>query len=60
MKKLTYEAALAEVQNIVNELQEETVNIDDLSKKVERAANLIEHCRAKLRETEDKVNNALQ
>lgn len=60
MKKATYESALAEVQSIVNELQEETVSMDDLSKKVARAAELIQYCREKLRATEQQVNSVFE
>ncbi|MFT4759247.1 MAG: exodeoxyribonuclease VII small subunit [Paraglaciecola sp.] len=60
MKKTTYESALAEVQSIVNELQEETVSMDDLSKKVGRAAELIQFCRDKLRATETQVNSVFE
>jgi len=55
MKKQTYESALTEVQSIVNELQGETVSMDDLSKKIERAATLIQFCREKLRATETQI-----
>lgn len=60
MKQQTYESALTEVQSIVNELQEETVSIDDLSKKVERAATLIQFCREKLRATETKIQSVFE
>jgi exodeoxyribonuclease VII small subunit len=60
MKKATYESALAEIQNIVNDLQEETVSMDDLSKKVARAAELIQFCREKLRATETQVNSVFE
>jgi exodeoxyribonuclease VII small subunit len=53
--KLTYESALQELQAIVSNLQEEAVSMDDLSEKVQRAAELLKFCREKLRETEEKV-----
>ena len=60
MKKMTYESALAEVQNIVNELQDATVSIDELTQKVARAAELIRFCREKLTKTEEQVNQLFQ
>jgi exodeoxyribonuclease VII small subunit len=56
---LTYDIALKELQNIVNDLQEEALGIDQLSDKVKRAAVLIQFCKEKLRSTEDEVKNLL-
>ena len=58
-KKTTYESALKEIQSIINELQEEAVSIDDLSQKVKRAAELIQHCKEKLRTTETQIKETL-
>ena len=58
-EKLTYEKAFAELQTIVNDLQEDTVGIDQLSDKVSRAAELIRFCREKLRSTEADVDRLL-
>lgn len=49
---MTYESAWAELQAIVHELQAETVSVDNLSEKVERAAALASFCRERLRQTE--------
>lgn len=48
---------MTELQNIVGELQNEAVSIDDLSKKVNRAAELIKFCRGKLRTTETEIQD---
>lgn len=53
--KLSYEKAVAELQQIINELQEEMVSMDDLSAKVKRAAELIQWCREKLRSTGEEI-----
>lgn len=53
--KPNYEAALKELQDIVSSLQEDAIGMDDLSEKVNRAAELLKFCREKLRETEEKV-----
>lgn len=59
MKKITFEKAYKELQEILAELQEEAVNIDTLAKKTKRAAELIEYCQEKLRETEDVLEDIL-
>lgn len=45
----TYESAIKELQQVVNELRDEMVNVDDLTSKVNRAKELIEYCQQKLR-----------
>ncbi len=56
-KQLTYESAMAELQQIVQELQEQAVNMDELSDKVKRSAELLVFCREKLRKTESETEN---
>ena len=46
---MTYESALAELQRILQELQDEQVSIDELTDRTRRAAELIQFCRDKLR-----------
>jgi len=58
-KKLTYDSALNELQIIVSEIDGEEIGIDELSKKVKRAAELLKFCQEKLRHTEDDVNEIL-
>lgn len=53
---LTYESAQEELQEIVRDLQSETVRIDELSSKIERAHALIRFCRERLRAIETDVN----
>jgi exodeoxyribonuclease VII small subunit len=57
---LKYEEALQELQQIIAQLQEDQVSIDELSKKAKRAAELVEHCRAKLRETEADIGGLFE
>lgn len=56
MENLTYEQALAELQTIVNALENGETSIDELAAKVERAAALIQFCQEKLRQTDEKIN----
>lgn len=53
--EISYEEAMAEVEQIFSELQQEAVNVDTLSERVKRASELITLCRAKLRKAEGEV-----
>jgi exodeoxyribonuclease VII small subunit len=53
--KLTYQSAYAELQHIMQEVQSETVGIDDLAAKIARASELIRFCRERLRMTEEEM-----
>ncbi|WP_168804694.1 exodeoxyribonuclease VII small subunit [Chitinophaga oryzae] len=59
-QELTYEAAYAELQQIAEEIENETVSVDILAEKVKRASVLIEFCQQKLRATEVEVNNIIK
>ena len=52
----TYQTAWTELQKIVNDLQGWSVGIDELSTKIERAAELVRFCRERLHSTEDAVS----
>lgn len=52
---LSYESAWAELQEIVAELQAETVSVDALSEKIARASLLSNFCRERLRTTEEQL-----
>jgi len=51
-EKLTYEQALAELETIVQQLQQQAISIDDLEQKSKRAADLVAFCQEKLRKVE--------
>jgi exodeoxyribonuclease VII small subunit len=59
-KKLTYQAAFEELQQIAEEIEEETVSVDVLAEKVKRASILIQFCQDKLRSTETEVNKIIK
>jgi exodeoxyribonuclease VII small subunit len=54
---MTYEAAMRELQDIVDALQENSLGIDDLSDQLKRAAELIAFCREKLRTTDEEIKD---
>jgi len=60
MAEANYAKAFEELQIIVQELEDGDISIDDLSKKIKRAAELIKICRQKLTSTEDDVSKILK
>lgn len=54
-KKLTYDKAMMELQQILAELQDQQVSIDELSTKVQRASELIAFCKEKLRSVKEET-----
>lgn len=59
-KEKNYTDAFAELQHIVNEIEEGEISVDELSEKVKRAATLIKICKTKLTTTEEDVNQILK
>ena len=53
--ELGYAAALAELEEILGELEDDNIDVDLLATKVERAAVLIAHCRGRIRDAELQV-----
>lgn len=56
----TYAEALAEVEQILDRIQREEISVDDLSKEVERATELIADCKARLHKAEEEVGKILE
>lgn len=59
-KDIPYTEAITELEEIVSSIENEDVNVDELSVKVKRAAELIKICKAKLHNTEEEVNSILK
>ncbi len=55
-----YREALEEIESIVDEIENETVDVDVLAEKVKRAAYLIRFCKEKLKKTDDEVRKVLK
>lgn len=60
MKKISYTEAITELEEIVSVIENDQVNIDELSQKVKRASELIKICKDKLHNTEEEVNNIIR
>ncbi|MGB9745905.1 MAG: exodeoxyribonuclease VII small subunit [Bacteroidales bacterium] len=59
-KKISYGEAIAEIEEIIRKIEQEELDVDELSDKVKRVSFLINYCREKLRNTEEEVNNILK
>ena len=57
--QLTYEQALAELEQILKEMQGDQCDIDKLSEKTRRAAELLAACRSRLTATEAELRQIL-
>ena len=58
--KGSYTEAFEELQQIVSEIEGGSISVDELSEKVQRAAELIRICKTKLTTTEESVNTILK
>ncbi|HQH40102.1 MAG TPA: exodeoxyribonuclease VII small subunit [Bacteroidales bacterium] len=59
-KKISYGEAIAEIEEIIRKIEQEELDVDELSDKVKRVSFLINYCREKLRNTEEEVSNILK
>ena len=58
-KKINYEAALSEIEEIVNKMENDEFDIDQLSVNLKRAQTLIKLCRDKLTKTDEELKKLL-
>lgn len=56
-KKLSYSEAKEQLDQIINDLENDQITIDDLTKKVKEAKRLIELCKQKLRSTQEEITD---
>ncbi len=54
-KELKYEAALAELQSIVRKMENDELDIDQMSEQLKRAQELIKLCKDKLSKTDEEI-----
>jgi exodeoxyribonuclease VII small subunit len=54
-KKFSYKAAMAEVEQIVDSLEKNTLEVDELTEKVKRATELLQACKQKLYDTDAEI-----
>lgn len=58
--ELSYKEAMAEIEEIVAKLEDNQLDVDELSGKVKRVSLLIAFCKSKLHDTEVEVENILK
>lgn len=58
-KEISYADALTEIESILSKIENEELNVDELSSTVKRVSYLMKICRQKLRKTEAEVEKIL-
>ncbi|MCZ6727634.1 MAG: exodeoxyribonuclease VII small subunit [Acidobacteria bacterium] len=58
--ELTFGAAIEELESILRRVEDDGIDIDELAEELERAAELLEICRAKIRRAEVEVSQIVQ
>jgi exodeoxyribonuclease VII small subunit len=59
-KQLNYNEAVAEIELIISKIENQELNIDELSANVKRVAELLNFCKMKLKNTEEEVQKILK
>ena len=59
-KKTNYKQALAELESIVDKIENRSPDVDELTDLVKRAVELVKFCKDKLRKTEEDMNRSLE
>jgi exodeoxyribonuclease VII small subunit len=59
-EKISYNAAIAEIESILQEIEGGTLGVDDLDKKVRRVTDLLKICRDRLYNTETQIKKILE
>lgn len=59
-KKVGYVEAINEIEDILAKIEDNELDVDELSEKVKRVAVLLKICKDKLRKTESEVENILK
>jgi exodeoxyribonuclease VII small subunit len=59
-KTFSYNEAVDELEEILEQIESESLDVDQLTAKVKRAGLLIRECKQRLRTTEDEVGKILE
>ena len=59
-KAFTYTEAMAEVEDILEQIENEELDVDDLAEKVKRVSVLLKTCKDKLLKTNEQVDQILK
>lgn len=58
-KKLTYKEAFSQLENILLKLENNELDVDELTENVKKASELIKFCKSKLFDTESEVEKII-
>ncbi|MBK5203793.1 MAG: exodeoxyribonuclease VII small subunit, partial [Prolixibacteraceae bacterium] len=56
-EKMTYKNAVSEIDDILGKIENEELDVDELSQRVKRISQLIKFCQDKLHKTETEVED---
>lgn len=59
-KKMTYNEAISEIEEILDKIETEELDVDELTEKVKRVAALLKMCKEKLKNTNEEVVKILK
>jgi len=59
-KTISYKEAVAEIEDILEKIENEELDVEDLTEKVKRVSLLIKLCKEKLHNTEQEVEKILK
>jgi exodeoxyribonuclease VII small subunit len=60
IKKLTYNEAISEIEEILERIENEQLDVDELAEKVKRVSVLLKFCKEKLHKTNEQVEQILK
>ncbi len=59
-KAATYEESIAQIESILSKIRQGEIPVDQLSKEVTRATELIKYCRERLYKAEEEVKSIIE
>jgi exodeoxyribonuclease VII small subunit len=59
-KKQSYQEAVAEIEEILEKLENEELDVDELAEKVKRVSQLLKFCKDKLSGTEKEIQKIIE
>ncbi len=59
-KNVSYKEAISEIEEILSRLENNELDVDELSDKVKRVSQLVSLCKEKLHNTEEEIDKILK
>ena len=59
-QKISYKEAYSELQSILSRIENDELDVDELTKNVKKASELIKYCKSKLFETEAEIDKIIE